>query len=105
MLFWEIAGKHNMVIFDIKCIIVIEKNQISEANNDFIIRYRPIILEIIFLLAEGFQGVFTQILRLNISGQAQYLVTLEVSLLAPRISNVISYIIRIIHIIYFVWQV
>lgn len=39
MLFWEIAGKHNMVIFDIKCITVIEKNQISEANNDFIIRY------------------------------------------------------------------
>ena len=60
--------------------------------------------QIVFLLAEALQGVSAQILSCKISWQAQYLVRLEVTLLAPRIGNDVSYVAQIIDDVHFAWQ-
>ena len=59
---------------------------------------------IVFLLAEAIHGVSAEVLNLQISWQAQYL-DWRLTVLAPRIVNDVSYVMRITDGIHFAWQV
>ena len=59
-------------------------------------------VRIVFLLAEAIHGVSAEILNLQISWQAQYLVRLEADCACS--AHDVSYVTRINHEIHFSWQ-
>ena len=83
--FWEIAGARNVVFFNTKCVSKMGRVRSPKRrvrDDDFI--YVRIMFglsaecrRIVFLLAEAIHGVSAEILNLQISWQAQYLVRLE----------------------------
>ena len=89
--FWEIAGARDVVFFHTKCVSKMRRVRSPKRrvrDDDFIVRlssdYRRIMFglcsecrRIVFLLAEAIRGVSAEILNLQISWQAQYLVRLE----------------------------
>ena len=85
--FWEIAGARNVVFFHTKCVSKMGRLRSPKRrvrDDDFIVDYRRIMFglcsecrRIVFLLAEAIHGVSAEILNLQISWQAQYLVRLE----------------------------
>ena len=78
--FWEIAGARNVVFFHTKCVSKMGRVRSPKRrvrDDDFIIGSWSDYPRIVFLLAEAIHGVSAEILNLQISWQAQYLVRLE----------------------------
>ena len=79
--FWEIAGARNVVFFHTKCVSKMGRVRSPKRrvrDDDFIVGLCSDYRRIVFLLAEAIHGVSAEILNLQISWQAQYLVRLEV---------------------------
>ena len=78
--FWEIAGTRNVVFFHTKCVSKMGRVRSPKRrvrDDDFILGLSSESARIVFLLAEALHGVSAEILNLQISWQAQYLVRLE----------------------------
>ena len=78
--FWEIAGTRNVVFFHTKCVSKMGRVRSPKrrvGDDDCILRLSSESARIVFLLAEALHGVSAEILNLQISWQAQYLVRLE----------------------------
>ena len=78
--FWEIAGARNVVFFHTKCVSKMGRVRSPKRrvrDDDFILGLSSDYPRIVFLLAEAIHGVSAEILNLQISWQAQYLVRLE----------------------------
>ena len=76
----EIAGTRNVVFFHTKCVSKMGRVRSPKRrvrDDDFMVGLSSESVRIVFLLAEAIHGVSAEILNLQISWQAQYLVRLE----------------------------
>ena len=80
--FWEIAGARNVVFFNTKSCSTSKVSEAAGARCDFLIGLSSDCRRIVFLLAEAIHGVSAEVLNLQISWQAQYLVRLVALLVA-----------------------
>ena len=79
--FWEIAGARNVVFFNTTCVSKVGRGRSPRRrvrDDDFMLGSWSDCRRIVFLLAEAIHGVSAEILNLQISWQAQYLVSFEV---------------------------
>ena len=77
--FWEIAGARNVVFFNYKIVSKMGRVRSPKRrvrDDDFIFGLSSDYPRIVFLLAEAIHGVSAEVLNLQISWQAQYLVRL-----------------------------
>ena len=77
--FWEIAGARICCIFQYKIVSKIGRVRSPKRrvrDDDFMVGLSSDCRRIVFLLAEAIHGVSTEVLNLQISWQAQYLVRL-----------------------------
>ena len=77
--FWEI-GTRNVAFFHTKCVSKmgrVRSRKRRVRDDDFMLGLSSESVRIVFLLAEALHGVSAEILNLQISWQAQYLVRLE----------------------------
>ena len=78
--FWEIAGARNVVFFHTNCVSKMGRVRSPKRrvrDDDFMVGLSSECRRIVFLLAEAIHGVSAEMLNLQISWQAQYLVRLE----------------------------
>ena len=79
--FWEIAGARNVAFFHTKCVSKMGRVRSPKRrvrDDDFMVGSWSDYPRIVFILAEAIQGCLAEILNLQISWQAQYLVRFDI---------------------------